>query len=49
MRKLLSITLVSAVLFACGPKKLETKEVKSFGDDDDFTTPTKTSSDFSLD
>lgn len=26
MRKLLSITLVSAVLFACGPKKLETKE-----------------------
>lgn len=30
-------------------RKLETKEVKSFGDDDDFTTPTKTSSDFSLD
>jgi len=29
-------------------KKLETKEVKSFGDDD-FTTPPKTSSDFSLD
>ena len=30
-------------------KKLETKEVKSFGDDDDFSAPTKTSSDFSLD
>jgi hypothetical protein len=30
-------------------KKLETKEVKSFGEDDDFTPPTKTSSDFSLD
>jgi len=29
-------------------KKLETKEVKSFGDDE-FTTPPKTSSDFSLD
>ena len=29
-------------------KKLETKEVKSFGDDE-FTTPAKTSSDFSLD
>ena len=30
-------------------RKLETKEVKSFGDDDNFTTPSKTSSDFSLD
>ena len=30
-------------------KKLETKEVKSFGEDDDFTPPSKTSSDFSLD
>lgn len=30
-------------------KKLETKVVESFGDDDDFTIPTKTSSDFSLD
>jgi hypothetical protein len=29
-------------------KKLETREVKSFGDDE-FTTPPKTSSDFSLD
>jgi hypothetical protein len=29
-------------------KKLETKDVKSFGDDE-FTTPPKTSSDFSLD
>jgi hypothetical protein len=29
-------------------KKLETKEVKNFGDDE-FTTPPKTSSDFSLD
>jgi hypothetical protein len=29
-------------------KKIETKEVKSFGDDE-FTTPPKTSSDFSLD
>ena len=28
---------------------IETKEVKSFGEDDDFTPPTKTSSDFSLD
>ena len=30
-------------------KKIEIKEVKGFGDDDDFTTPTKGSSDFSLD
>jgi len=30
-------------------KKMEVKEVKGFGDDDDFTTPTKGSSDFSLD
>ena len=30
-------------------KKIEVKEVKGFGDDDDFTTPTKGSSDFSLD
>ena len=30
-------------------KKLETKEVKNFGDDDDFSTPSKSSSDFSLD
>jgi len=30
-------------------KKLETKEVKSFGDDDGFDTPSKSSSDFSLD
>lgn len=30
-------------------KKLETKVVDSFGDDDDFTIPTKTSTDFSLD
>ena len=30
-------------------KKLETKEVKNFGDDDDFSTPSKTSTDFSLD
>ena len=30
-------------------KKIEIKEVKGFGDDDDFTTPSKSSSDFSLD
>ena len=30
-------------------KKIEVKEVKGFGDDDDFTKPTKGSSDFSLD
>jgi hypothetical protein len=30
-------------------KKIEIKEVKGFGDDDDFTKPTKGSSDFSLD
>jgi hypothetical protein len=30
-------------------KKIEVKEVKGFGDEDDFTTPTKGSSDFSLD
>ena len=31
-------------------KKMEVKEVKNFGDDeDDFTTPSKGSSDFSLD
>ena len=30
-------------------KKLETKEVKSFGEDDGFDTPSKSSSDFSLD
>ena len=30
-------------------KKLEIKPVDNFGDDDDFTTPGKTSSDFSLD
>ncbi len=30
-------------------KKLEVKEVKSFGDDDDVFTKPKTSSDFSLD
>ena len=30
-------------------KKLEVKEVSNFGDDDDFTMPSKTSSDFSLD
>lgn len=30
-------------------KKLENKEVESFGDDDDFSKPSKTSTDFSLD
>ena len=30
-------------------KKIEVKEVKGFGDDDDFTKPTKGASDFSLD
>ena len=30
-------------------KKIEIKEVKGFGDDDDFTKPTKGASDFSLD
>ena len=30
-------------------KKLEVKDVKSFGDDDDVFTSPKTSSDFSLD
>lgn len=30
-------------------KKLETKEVKSFGEDDGFDTPSKSSSDFNLD
>ena len=30
-------------------KKAEIKEVKNFGDDDDFSTSSKTSSDFSLD
>jgi hypothetical protein len=30
-------------------KKIEVKEVKGFGDDDDFTAPSKGSSDFSLD
>lgn len=30
-------------------KKLEVKEVSNFGNDDDFTMPSKTSSDFSLD
>jgi len=30
-------------------KKLETKEVKSFGEDDGFDTPPKSSSDFNLD
>jgi hypothetical protein len=30
-------------------KKLETKEVSNFGDDDGFDTPSKSSSDFSLD
>jgi hypothetical protein len=30
-------------------KTLETKEVKNFGEDDDFSTPSKTSTDFSLD
>lgn len=30
-------------------KKLEVKETKSFGDDDDFSMPSGTSSDFSLD
>jgi hypothetical protein len=30
-------------------KKTEVKEVKSFGDDDDLSVPTKTSTDFSLD
>ena len=30
-------------------KKMEVKEVKSFGDDNDFSVPSKTSSDFNLD
>ena len=30
-------------------KKLETKVVDSFGEDDDFSVPSKSSSDFSLD
>ena len=30
-------------------KKMETKEVKSFGNDDDLSIPSRTSSDFSLD
>jgi hypothetical protein len=30
-------------------KKLEVKDVKSFGDDDDFSVPSRTSSDFNLD
>jgi len=30
-------------------KKLEVKPVDNFGDDDDFTSPSKGSSDFSLD
>jgi hypothetical protein len=30
-------------------KKLETTEVKSFGDDDDFSPSSKPSTDFSLD
>jgi uncharacterized protein YaiE (UPF0345 family) len=30
-------------------KKAEVKEVKGFGDDEVFTIPSKTSSDFSLD
>lgn len=30
-------------------KKMEVKDVKSFGDDNDFDVPSKTSSDFSLD
>jgi hypothetical protein len=30
-------------------KTKETKEVKNFGEDDDFSTPSKTSTDFSLD
>jgi hypothetical protein len=28
---------------------MEVKEVKSFGDDNDFSVPSKTSSDFNLD
>jgi hypothetical protein len=30
-------------------KKTETKEVKQFGDDDDLSIPSKSSTDFSLD
>ena len=30
-------------------KKTEVKEVKNFGDDDDLSIPSKTSTDFSLD
>jgi hypothetical protein len=30
-------------------KKMEVKDVKSFGDENDFDVPSKTSSDFSLD